>query len=71
MKRFTTLLFLLSFCFLSQAQEKQTDDFDAEFNSDELIINGKRLPDNLLSKYKEMYKKHFGKEIEDGFRFRN
>ena len=47
------------------------DDFDMEFNEDELIINGRRLPDNLLEKYKKMYKEHFGREIDDGFRFRN
>ena len=51
--------------------EYGNDDFNAEFNNDELIIDGKRLPDNLLQKYKKMYKEHFGKEIEDGFRFRN
>ena len=48
------------------------DDFDMEFNEDELIINGRRLPDELLDKYKKMYKEHFGREIDDdGIRLKN
>jgi hypothetical protein len=42
-----------------------------EFTRDKLEINGKRLPDNLLEKYKEMYKEHFGKEISNKFRINN
>lgn len=47
------------------------DDFDVEFNENELIINGKKLPDSLLPKYKEMYKEHFGRELDDDFRYVN
>lgn len=47
------------------------DDFDVEFNENELIINGKKLPDSLLPKYKEMYKEHFGRELDDDFKFVN
>lgn len=47
------------------------DDFDMEFNKNELIINGRRLPDDLLPKYKRMYKEHFGREIDTGINFRD
>lgn len=47
------------------------DDFDMEFNKNELIINGEKIPDSKFEKYKNMYEEHFGKEMEDGFRIRN
>ena len=47
------------------------DDFDVEFNENELIINGTKIPDSLLPKYKEMYKEHFGRELDDDFRYVN
>ena len=46
-------------------------DFDMEFNKDELIINGRKLPDSLFQKYKDMYEEHFGREMDDDFRIRN
>jgi hypothetical protein len=51
--------------------DDEDEDFEMEFTKDKLEINGKRLPDNLLEKYKEMYKEHFGKEISDKFRIMN
>lgn len=51
--------------------EYSDDDFDVEFNENELIINGTKLPGSLLPKYKEMYKEHFGRELNDGFKFVN
>ena len=47
------------------------DDFDLNFTKDKIEVNGKRLPDNLLEKYKKIYKEHFGKEIDDRFRIIN
>ena len=47
------------------------DDFDLNFTKDKIEVNGKRLPDNLLEKYKRIYKEHFGKEIDDRFRIIN
>lgn len=47
------------------------DDFDLNFTKDKIEINGKKLPDNLLEKYKRIYKEHFGKEIDDCFRIIN
>lgn len=47
------------------------DDYNLDFTKDRIIVNGKKLPDNLLEKYKKIYKKHFGKEINDRFRIIN
>lgn len=47
------------------------ENFDMEFTKDKLEINGERLPDNLLEKYKKLYKSHFGKEPNDTFRICN
>ncbi|HKJ80951.1 MAG TPA: hypothetical protein VJ954_02920 [Ignavibacteriaceae bacterium] len=51
--------------------DDEDEDFEMEFTRDKLEINGKRLPDNLFEKYKEMYKEHFGKEISNKFRINN
>lgn len=51
--------------------KNEDEDFDLEFTKDKIVVNGERLPDNLLDKYKEIYKKHYGKEISDTFRLRN
>lgn len=49
----------------------EDEDFDMDFSKDKLEINGHRLPDNLLKKYKDIYKEHFGKEISNNFRISN
>ena len=49
--------------------KEEDENFDMELNSKEMIINGKKLPDNLLKKYKEIYKKFFDKEITDDNNF--
>jgi chromosome segregation ATPase len=36
------------------------DDFDMIFNSEEIIINGEKAPDELHRKYKRMYEDRFG-----------
>lgn len=51
--------------------DKNDDEFDLEFTKDKIEVNGKRLPDNLLGKYKTIYKDHFGKEIDDRIRIMN
>jgi len=43
------------------------EDYELELNEDEMIVNGKKLPDKLHQKYLKMYEKHFGKELEDAF----
>ncbi len=45
--------------------ENVDDDFEMEFNSIELIINGKKVPDELHKKYKKMYEQHFDKQMDD------
>ncbi len=47
--------------------KNEDDDFEMKMNSKEMFINGNKVPDNLFKKYKELYKHHFGKEIEDEF----
>ena len=51
--------------------DKNDEDYDLDFTEDRIIVNGKRLPDNLLEKYKKIYKEHFGKEIDYRFRIIN
>ena len=51
--------------------DENDEDFDLNFTKDKIEVNGKRLPDNLLEKYKKIYKEHFGKEIDDCFRIIN
>ncbi|MDR3627311.1 MAG: hypothetical protein P4L45_10785 [Ignavibacteriaceae bacterium] len=48
-----------------------SEDFSMRFNSGEMIINGKKVPDDLLMKYKSIYKKHYGKDIDDEFKINN
>lgn len=44
---------------LSSADEE----INIDFNSEELKINDKSIPDKLKEKYKRMYEKHFGTEL--------
>ncbi|MBK6914595.1 MAG: hypothetical protein IPH11_13440 [Ignavibacteriales bacterium] len=50
---------------LKNADEEITIDFD----SNELKLNGKVIPDNLKEKYKAMFEKHFGKELNGDCNF--
>jgi len=50
--------------------ENEDDDFNMEFSKDELIVNDKTLPNNMLIKYKNIYKKHYGRKIEGKFRMK-
>jgi len=49
----------------------ENDVFELDLSRDEIFVNGKKLPDNLHRRYLEMYKDHFGKELDDDFRIRN
>ncbi|MFC2085141.1 hypothetical protein ACFLS9_08795, partial [Bacteroidota bacterium] len=49
--------------------EDEDEDFEMEFNEDEIIINGEKLPDSLHKKYLEIYEKHFDKELEGDLNF--
>lgn len=45
--------------------KNKDEDFNMNFNSDEIVINGKKLPDSLHKKYIKLYKDHFGKDLDD------
>ena len=49
----------------------EDENFSMKFNSKEMIINGNKVPDDLFKKYKEIYKKHYGKDIDDEFDINN
>ncbi len=40
------------------------EDFDFELTAAEMSVNGEEISSELLQKYNEIYKKHFGKEVE-------
>jgi len=48
----------------------EDDDLDFELSKYELIINGKTQSNDMLIKYRNVYKKHYGKEIESKFRIK-
>ncbi len=51
--------------------EDEDDHFSLRLNADEMTVNGKEVPADLHNKYKEIYKKHFDKEIgEKGIKIR-
>ena len=50
--------------------ENSHEDFDMLLNGHEMKVNGEKLPEKLLEKYKAMYKEHFGKDVTDDNAFR-
>jgi seryl-tRNA synthetase len=42
------------------------EDISMEIKSNEIIINGKKLPDDLMQKYRELYKSYLGKYPKNG-----
>lgn len=51
--------------------EDDADDFDLDLSREEMILNGKQLPESTHRKYLKLYKEHFGEELEDEFRISN
>jgi len=49
----------------------EDENFNMRFNSKEIIINGNKVSDDLLEKYKGIYKKHYGKDIDNEFNINN
>ncbi len=47
------------------------EEFELELSSAKMEVNGEKVPDNLLEKYKPLYKEHFGKEIKGEIKFQN
>jgi hypothetical protein len=52
---------LISDDFISS--EDDIEDF--ELSKDQMVVNGKKVDDNLHKKYLAIYKKHFGKDLSD------
>ena len=44
--------------------KNEDEKFDMKMDSTEMYINGKKVPGDLFKKYKEIYKQHYGKEID-------
>ncbi len=44
--------------------DNKDDDINLELNKNEMLIDGKPVPDELFKKYKEMYEEHFGKKLD-------
>lgn len=51
--------------------KEEGENFSMKFNSKEMIINGNKVSGILLKKYKELYRRHYGKEIDDEFNINN
>jgi chromosome segregation ATPase len=49
--------------------DDENEDINLELNENEMKINGELVPDDLFTKYKKLYKKHFGKDPEENTRF--
>ncbi len=50
--------------------QNEDEEINLKFNSNEMRVNGKKVPDNLFEKYKKMYKDYSGKSIDDGINLR-
>ncbi|MCH7972420.1 MAG: hypothetical protein IH949_00765 [Bacteroidetes bacterium] len=50
--------------------KNEDEDYDLEFTEDYIFVNGKKMTDILLEKYKELYENHFDREIDDEFRMK-
>lgn len=45
----------------------EDEDFSLKLSKSKMVVNGERLPDDLHQKYLEMYKEHYGKDLDDEF----
>ncbi|MCH7722629.1 MAG: hypothetical protein IIC76_04700 [Bacteroidetes bacterium] len=44
--------------------DDEDEEINLELNENEMKINGEQIPDDLFTKYKELYEKHFGIDLE-------
>ena len=44
--------------------DDEDEEINLELNENEMKINGEQIPDDLFTKYKELYEKHFGIDPE-------
>jgi|GEM_PF-5994413 len=49
--------------------KSEDEEINLDFDSDELKLNGKIIPENLKEKYKAMFEKHFKKELNGDCNF--
>lgn len=47
------------------------EEFEIELSDSRMEVNDEKVPDNLLEKYKALYKKHFDMEIKGKIKFQN
>ena len=47
------------------------EEFELELSPSKMEVNGEKVADNLLEKYKSLYKKHFDKEIKEKIKIQN
>jgi len=45
--------------------DNENEDVEIKLSAKEMFINGKKLPGELLDKYKNIYKKHMGKDMSE------
>jgi chromosome segregation ATPase len=45
--------------------DNKDDDINLELNSDQMLINGDLVSDELFNKYKDMYEEHLGRKLDD------
>lgn len=45
--------------------DDEDEEINLELNKNEMKINGEQVPDDLFTKYKKLYKKHFGIDPEE------
>ena len=51
--------------------EESDEDFELVLTKSKMIVNDECLPDEMHQKYLELYKEHYGKDIDDDFRISN
>lgn len=51
--------------------QEEDDGFDLDLSKEKMVLNGKRLPDDVHEKYLQLYEEHFGEELEEEFRISN
>jgi len=51
--------------------QDEDEDFELVLTKKKMIINDERLPDKIHQKYLELYKEHYGEDLEDDFSINN
>lgn len=51
--------------------DERDDDFDLVLTKTKIIVNNERLSEKAHQKYLELYKEHFGRELDDDLKISN